>query len=67
MENPPEDYYRLSPGKEVRLKYAYFIKCENVVKDEGTGEIKEIHCTYDSETKGGESSDGINVQVTFHW
>ena len=67
MENPPEDYYRLSPGKEVRLKYAYFIKCENVVKDEGTGEIKEIHCTYDSETKGGESSDGRKVQGTIHW
>ena len=67
MENPPEDYYRLSPGKEVRLKYAYFIKCETVIKDEETGKISEIHCTYDPETKGGESPDGRKVQGTIHW
>jgi glutaminyl-tRNA synthetase len=67
MENPPEDYYRLSMGKEVRLKYAYFVKCKNIVKDEKTGEIKEIHCTYDPETKGGESPDGRKVQGTIHW
>jgi len=67
MENPPEDYYRLSVGKEVRLKYAYFIKCEKIVKDEKTGVIKEIHCTYDPETKGGESPDGRKVQGTIHW
>ena len=62
-----EDYYRLSPGKEVRLKYAYFIKCETVIKDEETGKISEIHCTYDPETKGGESPDGRKVQGTIHW
>ena len=67
MEKPPNDYYRLSPGKEVRLKYAYFIKCENIVKDETTGEIKEIHCSYDPETKGGEAPDGRKVQGTIHW
>ncbi|MCE7742797.1 MAG: glutamine--tRNA ligase/YqeY domain fusion protein [Candidatus Heimdallarchaeota archaeon] len=67
MEDPPDDYYRLSPGKEVRLKYAYFIKYEDTIKDEITGEIKEIHCTYDSETKGGESPDGRKVQGTIHW
>ena len=67
MENPPEDYYRLSLGKEVRLKYAYFIKCEKVLKDEETGKIKEIHCTHDPKTKGGESPDGRKVQGTIHW
>ncbi|MHA1217162.1 MAG: glutamine--tRNA ligase/YqeY domain fusion protein [Candidatus Heimdallarchaeaceae archaeon] len=67
MENPPEDYYRLSLGKEVRLKYAYFIKCEEVIKDEETGDIVEIHCTYDQKTKGGESPDGRKVQGTIHW
>ncbi|MCE7748734.1 MAG: glutamine--tRNA ligase/YqeY domain fusion protein [Candidatus Heimdallarchaeota archaeon] len=67
METPPEDYYRLSPGKEVRLKYAYFVKCESVVKDERTGKITEIHCTYDPTTKGGESPDGRKVQGTIHW
>ena len=67
MENPPEDYYRLSPGKEVRLKYAYFVKCESVVKDKESGEITEIHCTYDPSTKGGESPDGRKVQGTIHW
>ncbi|NPD87509.1 MAG: glutamine--tRNA ligase/YqeY domain fusion protein [Asgard group archaeon] len=67
MENPPEDYYRLSPGKEIRLKYAYFVKCENVVKDRETGDIIEIHCTYDPESKGGESPDGRKVQGTIHW
>lgn len=67
MEIPPEDYYRLSPGKEVRLKYAYFVKCESVVKDERTGKITEIHCTYDPTTKGGESPDGRKVQGTIHW
>jgi len=67
MENPPEDYYRLFPGKEVRLKYAYFVKCESVVKDEKTGKITEIHCSYDPTTKGGESPDGRKVQGTIHW
>jgi glutaminyl-tRNA synthetase len=67
MEDPPEDYYRLSLGKEIRLKYAYFIKCNDMFKDEKTGEIKEIHCTYDPETKGGEAPDGRKVQGTIHW
>jgi glutaminyl-tRNA synthetase len=67
MEDPPEDYYRLSPSKEVRLKYAYFIKCESVIRNKETGEISEIHCTYDPETKGGESPDGRKVQGTIHW
>ncbi|MHA2308779.1 MAG: glutamine--tRNA ligase, partial [Candidatus Heimdallarchaeaceae archaeon] len=67
MEDPPDDYYRLTPGKEVRLKYAYLIKCEKVVMDSETGEIKEVRCTYDPETKGGESPDGRKVQGTIHW
>ncbi len=67
MENPPEDYYRLAPGKEVRLKYAYFITCEKIIKDNETGEIKEIHCTYDPETKGGVAPDGRKVSGTIHW
>jgi len=66
MENPPEKYYRLSPGKEVRLRYAYFIKCTRVVKDEN-GEIKEIYCTYDPDSKGGKSPDGRKVKGTIHW
>ena len=53
MENPPKKYFRLSPGSEVRLKHAYIIKCTEVIKDEKTGEIKELRCTYDPETKSG--------------
>ncbi|MDQ1266501.1 MAG: glutaminyl-tRNA synthetase, partial [Bacteroidota bacterium] len=67
MENPPKGYYRLSPGKEVRLRYAYYIKCESFVKDNATGEITEIHCTFDPLTKGGSSPDGRKVQGTIHW
>lgn len=67
MENPPKKFFRLSPGSEVRLKYAYFIKCERVVKDEKTGEIIELHCTYDPASKGGESPDGRKVKGTLHW
>ncbi len=67
MENPPKKFYRLSPGREVRLRYAYFIKCEKVIKDENTGEIKEILCTYDPATKGGSSPDGRKVKATLHW
>ncbi len=67
MEDPPEDYYRLSPGKEVRLKYAYYVKCDKVIRDEKTGKFLEVHCTYDPETKGGESPDGRKVQGTIHW
>jgi glutaminyl-tRNA synthetase len=67
MEVPSNKYYRLSPGKEVRLRYAYFIKCESVVKDENTGEILEVHCTYDPASRGGNSPDGRKVKSTIHW
>ncbi len=67
MEDPPKKYFRLSPGSEVRLRYAYYIKCVDFVKDENTGEITEIHCTYDPETKGGQSPDGRKVKGTIHW
>ncbi|MEZ6118168.1 MAG: glutamine--tRNA ligase/YqeY domain fusion protein [Pirellulaceae bacterium] len=67
MEDPPKKYFRLSPGKEVRLRYAYIIKCESVVKDEKTGEITEIHCTYDPDTKSGMPSAGRKVKGTLHW
>jgi glutaminyl-tRNA synthetase len=67
MEDPPKKYFRLSPGSEVRLKHAYFIKCERVVKDENTGEIVELHCTYDPASRGGESPDGRKVKGTLHW
>ncbi len=66
-ENPPPKYYRLSPGQEVRLRYAYFVRCTNVVKDEKTGEVVEIHCTYDPETRGGDAPDGRKVKATIHW
>jgi len=66
MENPPKKYFRLSPGNEVRLRYAYFIKCTDVIKDEN-GEIVEIHCTYDPASRGGNSPDGRKVQGTIHW
>ncbi len=66
-ENPPKKYFRLYPGAEVRLKHAYFIKCEKVVKDEKTGEILELHCTYDPESKGGNSPDGRKIKGTLHW
>jgi glutaminyl-tRNA synthetase len=67
MVDPPKKYYRLAPGREVRLRYAYYIKCVDFVKDEKTGEITEVHCTYDPETKGGSSPDGRKVQGTIHW
>lgn len=67
MENPPKKYFRLYPGGEVRLKGAYFIKCETFVKDPQTGEITEVHCTYDPDSKGGESPDGRKVKGTIHW
>ena len=66
-ETPPPKYHRLSPGKEIRLKYAYYIKCEKVIKDEKTGEILEIHCTYDPESRGGWTKDGRKVKGTSHW
>ncbi|MDP4092512.1 MAG: glutamine--tRNA ligase/YqeY domain fusion protein [Bacillota bacterium] len=67
MEEPPKNYFRMSPGREVRLKNAYFIKCDKVVKDEATGEIIELHCSYDPETKGGNAPDGRKVKGTIHW
>lgn len=66
MENPPNKFFRLAPGREVRLKNAYFIKCESVVKD-SAGNITELHCTYDADTKGGNSPDGRKVKGTLHW
>ena len=66
MEVPPKQFFRLSPGKEVRLRYAYFIKCEEVVKD-ADGNILEVRCTYDKATKGGNAPDGRKVKATLHW
>jgi len=66
-ENPPQKFYRLAPGREVRLRYAYFITCVGVVKDEQTGEVVELRCTYDPETRGGDSPDGRKVKATLHW
>lgn len=67
MKNPPKKFWRLGPGREVRLRWAYFIKCEDFVIDKETGEVKEIHCTYDPETKGGSAPDGRKVKATLHW
>jgi len=67
MEDPPKKFFRLAPGREVRLKGAYIIKCEQVVKDEQSGEIIELHCTYDPESKGGNTPDGRKVKGTLHW
>ncbi len=66
MENPPRKFFRLSPGTEVRLRYAYFITCTGVVKDEN-GLVTELHCTYDPASKGGNSPDGRKVKATLHW
>ena len=66
-EDPPKNFFRLAPGREVRLKDAYYITCVEVVKDEGTGEVTELHCTYDPETRGGWSKDGRKVKGTSHW
>jgi glutaminyl-tRNA synthetase len=66
-EDPPKKFYRLAPGREVRLRYAYFIKCVDVIKDEHTGEIRELHCTYDPDTRGGDAPDGRKVRATLHW
>jgi len=67
MENPPRKFYRLGIGREVRLRYGYFIKCESVVKDPDTGEVVEVHCTYDPETRSGFAPDGRKVRATIHW
>ena len=66
-EDPPKQFYRLSPGREVRLRYAYFIKCIGVVKDPSTGAIREVRCTYDPATRGGDAPDGRKVKSTIHW
>ena len=67
MEDPPKKFFRLAPGREVRLKHAYIIKCERVIKDEKTGEVLELRCTYDPETKSGSSQEGRKVKGTLHW
>ncbi|MBM3745442.1 MAG: glutamine--tRNA ligase/YqeY domain fusion protein [Acidobacteria bacterium] len=66
-EDPPKQYYRLAPGREVRLRYAYLVRCAGVVRDENTGEVMEIHCTYDPATRGGDAPDGRRVKSTLHW
>jgi glutaminyl-tRNA synthetase len=66
MEEPPKKFFRLAPGREVRLRYAFFITCNEVIKDEA-GNIVELHCTYDPETRGGDAPDGRKVKATLHW
>jgi glutaminyl-tRNA synthetase len=66
-ESPPPKYFRLSPGREVRLRWAYIVKCERVVKDPATGEVVEVHCTYDPGSRGGTPADGRKVKSTIHW
>ena len=67
MEDPPKKFFRLAPGREVRLRYAFFITCQDVVKDPATGEIVELRCTYDPATRGGDAPDGRKVKATLHW
>ena len=66
-EDPPKGYYRLSPGREVRLRYGYLVTCTSVVKNDKTGEILEVHCSYDPATRGGNTPDGRKVKSTIHW
>ena len=66
-EDPPRRFFRLAPGREVRLRYACYITCVDVVKDEATGEVVELHCTYDPKSRGGSSPDGRRVRATLHW
>ncbi len=66
MEDPPRKFYRLAPGREVRLRYAYFVTCTDVIKDDA-GEVVELHCTYDPATRGGDAPDGRKVKATLHW
>jgi glutaminyl-tRNA synthetase len=66
-EDPPKEFFRLAPGREVRLRYAYLVTCISVVKDEKTGEVSELHCTYDPATRGGNTPDGRKVKGTIHW
>jgi len=67
LEDPPKKFFRLAPGREVRLRYAYYITCVRIVKDEKTGQVVELHCTYDPDTRGGLSPDGRKVKATLHW
>ena len=67
MEDPPKKFFRLAPGREVRLRYAYFVRCVSAVKDPATGEVVELRCTYDPATRGGNAPDGRNVKSTIHW
>ncbi|HET6420741.1 MAG TPA: glutamine--tRNA ligase/YqeY domain fusion protein [Geobacteraceae bacterium] len=67
MEDPPKGYFRLSPGREVRLRYAYVVKCIGLVRDEKTGEVVEVRCTYDPESRGGSTPDGRKIKGTIHW
>jgi len=67
MEDPPKKYFRLSPGQEVRLRFAYLVTCTDVIKDPETGQVTEIHCTYDPDTRGGSAPDGRKVKGTIHW
>jgi len=66
-EDPPKQFFRLAPGREVRLRYAYFVKCVGVIKDASTGEVVELRCTYDPSTRGGDAPDGRKVKATLHW
>jgi len=66
-DDPPKKWFRLAPGREVRLKHAYYVTCVDVIKDEQTGEVVELHCTYDPETRGGWAPDGRKVRGTLHW
>jgi glutaminyl-tRNA synthetase len=67
MEDPPKQFFRLAPGREVRLRYAYFITCTGIVKDPLTGDVSEVHCTYDPATRGGDAPDRRKVKSTLHW
>jgi glutaminyl-tRNA synthetase len=67
MEDPPKKFFRLAPGREVRLRYAYYITCVKAVKDENTGRVVALHCTYDPKTRGGSAPDGRKVKATLHW
>jgi glutaminyl-tRNA synthetase len=66
-EVPPPKYHRLYPGNEVRLRYAYLVTCTGVTRDPSTGEVTEVHCTYDPATRGGDAPDGRRVKATLHW
>jgi glutaminyl-tRNA synthetase len=66
-EEPPAKFFRLAPGREVRLRYAYLVTCTGIVKDDKTGEVTEIHCSYDPATRGGDAPDGRKVKGTIHW